>query len=152
LQNNQWKQFKANQAIYKVAADAGKKPDESDFIAYKFGITDGFADYHPKQIANVGVTAMMKIFAQMRNVRRGHHVQGRLKRVKLDASAEGYTNYMAPMRIQRIQKQVEMLGDETLAQEIYTKDLLKPETDTYLTAEWDEMVPFPNSESRFALF
>ena len=87
---------------------------------------------------------MIKIFAQMRNARRGHDAQGRVKKVKLDASAEGYTNYMAPMRIQRISKQVDMLKDPKLAEEIYTSKVLKPETETFLTAEWDEMVPFPN--------
>lgn len=82
----------------------------------------------------------------MRDVRRGHDTQGRVKRVRLDASAEGYTNYMAPMRIQNIAQKVILLEDETLADEIYTEKLLKPEMDTYLNAEWDEMVTFPNSK------
>jgi len=105
---------------------------------------------------------MIKVFAQMRNARRGHDTQGRLKRVKLDASAEGYTNYMAPMRIQRISKEVELLKQQEIAaaekagrepdltrfEDIYTKDILRPATETFLTAEWDEMVPFPNSKPR----
>lgn len=90
---------------------------------------------------------MIKIFAQMRDARRGHDAQGRVKKIKLDASAEGYTNYMAPMRIQRISKQVEMLNDPKKSNEIYTDKVLQPATETYLTAEWDEMVPFPNSKS-----
>jgi hypothetical protein len=90
---------------------------------------------------------MMKIFAQMQNARCGHNVQGRVKKVRLDASAEGYTNYMAPMRIQAIAQKVKLLDDNTLEDEIYTSQLLKPEIDTYLTAEWNEMVPFPSSKS-----
>jgi hypothetical protein len=31
--------------------------------------------------------------------------------------------------------------------DIYTDKILRPATDTFLTAEWDEMVPFPNSKS-----
>ena len=142
-----FEQFKANEEIYKAAKDAGVEPKETDFLGHKSTPTDDFADYHPKRIAEVGVSAMIKIFAQMRNARRGHDAQGRVKKVKLDASSEGYTNYMAPMRIQRISRQVEMLNDPKLAAEIYTSKVLKPETETFLTAEWDEMVPFPNSKS-----
>ncbi|KAF2492523.1 hypothetical protein BU16DRAFT_583709 [Lophium mytilinum] len=129
----------------KAAAKAGVEPKESDFLDHKSTAMDQFADYQPKRIAEVGVTAMIKIFAQMRNARRGHDAQGRVKKVKLDASAEGYTNYMAPMRIQRISKEVEMLGEPQIAEKIYTSKVLRPETETYLTAEWDEMVPFPNT-------
>jgi hypothetical protein len=137
--------FKANDAVYKAAEKAGIEPKEEDFVGHKFGATDSFADYQPKHIADVGVTAMIKVFAQMKNARRGNDTQGRVKRVRLDASAEGYTNYMAPMRIQRISKQVELLDDGKSAKEIYTHKLLKPETETFLTAQWDEMVPFPNT-------
>jgi hypothetical protein len=145
-------QFKANETVYKAAEKEGKEPKEEDFLGHKFTATDNFADYQPKHIADMGVTAMIKIFAQMKNARRGNDTQGRVKRVKLDASAEGYTNYMAPMRIQRISKQVELLKsakiDEEvarIAENIYTGKLMKPETETFLTAEWDEMVPFPNT-------
>jgi hypothetical protein len=44
-----------------------------------------------------------------------------------------------------------MRNDPKLAEQIYTDKLLKPETETFLTAEWDEMVPFPNSESMLHL-
>ncbi len=87
---------------------------------------------------------MIKFFAQMRNPRRGHDAQGRLKKVRIDASAEGYSNYMAPMRISRIAEDVKKQGSE--AKNVYSSEILKPETDTYLTAEWNEMVPFPNSK------
>jgi hypothetical protein len=70
---------------------------------------------------------MIKFIAEMRNPRRGHDAQGRLKRIHLDSVAEGYANYMAPMRVKRIEDD----------------KLLNPETDTYLTPTWDEFVPFP---------
>jgi hypothetical protein len=126
------------------------EPNEFDFLTHKSSATDHFAEYQPKRIADLAVTAMIKMFAQMRDARRGHDAQGRVKKVRLDASAEGYTNYMAPMRIQAIAQKVDLLEDKTLAEQIYTSKLLKPEIDTYLTAEWDEMVPFPNSKPKIA--
>ena len=76
----------------------------------------------------------------MQNARRGHDTQGQLKKVRLDSSNEGYSNYMAPMRMQRIARQ-------SNDPKTYTKDVLRPETVTYLTPEWDEFVPFPCSKS-----
>jgi hypothetical protein len=112
------------------------EPNESDFMSHK-SAADQFSESQPKRIADLAVTAMIKMFAQMRDARRGHDAQGRAKKVRLDASAEGYTDYMAPMRIQAIAEQVYLLEDKTLAEEIYTSKLLKSEIDTYLTAEWD---------------
>jgi hypothetical protein len=45
----------------------------------------------------------------------------------------------------RISRQVDMIKENT--DDIYTGKILRPATDTFLTAEWDEMVPFPNSKS-----
>lgn len=79
----------------------------------------------------------------MKNPRRGHDAQGRLKKVNLDWTAEGYSNFMAPMRMERIAEQVSLLPDNDPDKSVFTMDVLKPETDTYLTPSWDEMVPFP---------
>lgn len=80
----------------------------------------------------------------MRNPRRGHDAQGRLKKVRLDRFNEGYSEFLAPMRMRKIAH----LAEQKVAgySDVYDKDLLKPATDTYLTPEWDEMVPFPNSK------
>lgn len=93
----------------------------------------------------MGLTAMIKFIAQMKDARRGHDTQGRVKKVNLDSSAEGYLNFMAPMRMQRIAQQAKLVGGED-AEKVYTNGILRPATDTFLTAEWDEMVPFPNSK------
>ena len=46
------------------------------------------------------------------------------------------------MRMEWIAEQVKHLpADE--ADSIFTPEVLSPETDTYLTPNWDEMVPFP---------
>ena len=105
---------------------------------------DKIADYHPSNVALMALTSMVVFVAQMRNPRRGHDAQGRVKRVKLDSSAEGYSNFMAPMRVKRIAADAEKSTDPEL-KKIYTKEILKPATDTYLTAEWDEMIPFPTT-------
>lgn len=97
---------------------------------------------------------MIKVLAQTKNLRPGHDAQGRLKKVNIDTSYEGYSNFMAPGRMRRIAAQVKAsvdnAKDKTKAKEeadkVFTKDVLKPRTDTYLTPEWDEFVPFPTSK------
>ena len=131
--------------MIKSAKAAGKTLGGSDFLNHKSSITEKFADYDPQHIAAMSVTAMVKVVAQMKNARRGHDAQGRVKKVNLDSSSEGYSNFMAPMRIERISCQTKMAKGDT--HNIYNDDILRPATDTYLTAEWDEMVPFPNSTS-----
>jgi hypothetical protein len=120
-------------------------PPSVDLMNHRSSIPAQFADYDPKHVAAMSVTAMIKIIAQMRNPRRGHDVQGRLKKVNIDSTAEGYSNFMAPMRMARISQQVKRIQDHNTAHEIFTGDILRPATDTYLTPEWDEFIPFPNT-------
>lgn len=122
-----------------------KKNEDAPLLSYDHSVTDQFADYNPKRLAEISLTSMIRTVAFMRNPRRGHDGQGRLKRVKYDSSAEGYSNYMAPMRMERIAQQTKLTDRDT--DKIYTADLLRPSVDTYLTPEWDEYVPFPNSKS-----
>lgn len=77
----------------------GKSPRDADFLNHTSSVTEQFADYDAKQLAAMSVTSMIKTIAQMKNPRRGHDAQGRLKKVNIDASAEGYSNFMAPMRV-----------------------------------------------------
>ncbi|CAM1511037.1 Fc.00g085500.m01.CDS01 [Cosmosporella sp. VM-42] len=130
--------------------------DETKFLNYQSSFTEKFAPYHPKHIAALSLTAMIKVLAQMKNLRRGHDGQGKVKRVYIDQSYEGYSNYMAPMRMREIEleverqrKEAEANGDkaeiEQLSRLFSAKRVLKPRTDTYLTPEWDEMVPFPTT-------
>ncbi|KAK7981309.1 hypothetical protein PG996_008998 [Apiospora saccharicola] len=82
---------------------------------------------------------MTRFAAQMRNPRRGHDAQGRLKRIPLDSTREGYAHFMAPERLDWIQRQqVKGLED---GDEIWIDYVLQPKTDTYLTPTWDEFVP-----------
>jgi hypothetical protein len=136
---------------------------ERDYLAYRWSFAEKFAAYHPKHVAALGLTGMVTVLAQMRNLRRGHDTQGRVKRVNIDAAYENYANYMAPMRMTEIELEVKAqihaveanssMSSEEKQKEITRlrrvfnrKTALKPATDTFLTSEWDEMIPFPTSK------
>lgn len=121
---------------------------ESDYLTYQPSFTSNYAQFHPEHVAIMGLTAMIKAVAQMKNLRRGHDTQGRLKKINLDSSSEGYSNFMAPLRMKMIEADAEYARKHANGREadkVFTKDILKPSTDTYLTPEWDEFVPFPTS-------
>ena len=142
--------------------------------------------FNPKDIALHGLTAMVKVMAQMKNLRRAHTSQGHVKKIEIDQTYEGYANFMAPGRMQmiasdarlastrldhlrhcdninslpknRTDEEVQEAQEKFLKQEkfleqqkkdaakVFSPDILKPKADTYLTAEWDEMIPFPTSK------
>ncbi|KAK0648984.1 heme peroxidase-domain-containing protein [Cercophora newfieldiana] len=135
-------------------------PDLS-FLAHRspFTSTVSLAPYHPKHLTTLLLTSMIRVLATLRNLRRGHTSQGHLKRIRIDASSEPYSNYMAPQRVRKIAADVaaglaeaQSISDPKKRKEkedywkaIYTPSILRPETATYLTPEWDEMVPFPTT-------
>ena len=102
---------------------------------------------------------MIKVLGQMKNLRRGHNAQGKLKKINIDQTYEGYANFMAPKRMEQIQRDYEYLVKngkyrdgtkmEMRDEHIFDSRVLKPKIDTYLTPEWDEMVPFPASKHVF---
>ena len=119
------------------------KGDEVKFLTSQLSIADKFDVFQPRRFAVLALTKMVKFIAQMKNPRRGHDAQGRLKKIHLGWRAEGYSNFMAPKRTEWIAEQVKRLSDKHPDKVIFTNDVLEPETDTYLTPNWDEMVPFP---------
>ncbi|KAF7560121.1 hypothetical protein G7046_g4030 [Stylonectria norvegica] len=135
--------------------EANTATDETDYLAYRSSFTEKFASYHPKHTAAMGLTAMVKVLAQMKNLRRGHDAQGKVKRVNIDASYEGYSNYMAPMRMKQIEIDVKHALEDAHAKgdakaeadlkKLFNTKVMKPTTHTYLTPEWDEMIPFPTT-------
>ena len=123
--------------------------------------------FDAREVSVLGLTAMIKIFGQMRNLRRGHDTQGMLKRIRLDKTEVGYANYMAPRRIVHIRDEVKQILDHLGNNEPSTRlqqdavalkhleddskhKLVQPKSDTFLTPEWDELVPFPTSKSLLA--
>ena len=135
--------YRANIEMINAAEAADKILSEAGFLNHKLSVTEIFADYDPKYIAAMSVTVMIKVIAQMKNVRGGHGAQDRVKKVNLDRLTEGYSNCMALMRITRISRQTEMVKENT--DDIYNDKILRPATDTYPTAGGDEIVPFSNS-------
>ena len=148
-------------------------------LNYTSSLSAGLIDFNPKDIAVHGLTTMIKVTAQLQNLRRGHTNQGLVKRISIDQTYEGYANFMADGRMnliahdakdasahlkryqsgektkeeqklkpEKAKAYLEVLKQrEVDAKNVFSTALLKPKQDTYLTAEWDEMVPFPTSAS-----
>ncbi|KAK7965797.1 uncharacterized protein PG986_000074 [Apiospora aurea] len=124
-----------------IAAKKKSDADEVEFLTSQLSIADKYGVFSPRRFATLSLTSMIRFVAQMRNPRRGHDAQGRLKRVPLDSTSEGYAHFMAPGRVDWIQQQVRSLEDG--GDEIWTDEVLQPRADTYLTPTWDEFVPYP---------
>ncbi|KAK6220812.1 hypothetical protein LQW54_001730 [Pestalotiopsis sp. IQ-011] len=120
----------------KEAANRGAGGDEDiKALHHRLGIADKHNVFSPKAFATLALTSMIKFVALMKNPRRGHGTQGRLKKILVDETQEGYANFMAPERMAWISQHA--------PQDIWDKHKLTPETDAYLTPSWDEFVPFP---------
>lgn len=114
-----------------------------ELLATSSGFAGKLGAYQPKNLAALVLTSMIGFVARMRNARRGHDAQGHLKKINLGWTAEGYSNFMAPMRMDRIAETVKRLPPDDPDKDIYTDKVLRPENDVYLTPSWDEMIPFP---------
>lgn len=139
--------------------ETSSSPD--DYLSFGSSLSAGLLRFDAREVSILGLTAMIKVFAQMRNLRRGHDTQGKLKKVNIDATSEGYANFMAPLRIVEIHDKVqEVLSkakgikekdltreqrDAKKLESILSSKILQPQSDMFLTPEWDEMVPFPTS-------
>lgn len=153
---------------HRAMEDETNVKSEHDYLTYGSSLSQRFVHFNPKETAVLGLTAMIKVLAQMKNLRRGHDAQGRLKKIKIDESYEGYANFMAPLRMKKIAYDVEQAKEEARNAEkmaekakmtireakkwaddlakVFDTRILKPSTETFLTPEWDEMVPFPTSK------
>ncbi|KAJ4309604.1 hypothetical protein N0V84_011417 [Fusarium piperis] len=133
-------------------ADKSGGNEETNYLSYCSSFSEAFyIKYHPKHVAALSLVTMVKVLAQLKNLRRGHDTQGMNKKINIDASAEGYSNYMAPMRMTEIQMKVAALKDDASEEEkkelsrLFNERPMRPAVCTYLTAEWDEMLPFPTT-------
>lgn len=127
-----------------AAASKTKEDKDLKSLLHHSSFVERFEAYHPKHVANRALISMVTFFARMRNPRRGADAQGHLKKIKFDWTAEGYSNFMAPGRVLRIEQKVKKLSPEEAAK-VYTDKVLRPAIDGYLTMSWDELVPFPNT-------
>ncbi|KAK5110343.1 hypothetical protein LTR62_006051 [Meristemomyces frigidus] len=112
-------------------------------LSYQSSFGSKFDPFVPKRFAVLALSTMTTFIARMKNARRGHDAQGKLKRIDLDYTAEGYSNFMAPERMDWIARQVSNLPSTDPDKTVFTPQVLRPGTNTYLTPLWDEMVPFP---------
>ncbi|KAF5587632.1 linoleate diol synthase [Fusarium subglutinans] len=137
------------QAVILDLAKAGEEEgvkgnaEKQQLLMSQLSIADKFGVFAPRRFATISLTSMIKFVAQMKNPRRGHDAQGKLKKINLDSTPEGYANYMAPGRVSWIQQQAKKLESPGEVKDIVTDGILRPQTDTYLTPTWDEFVPFP---------
>ncbi|CCF37413.1 linoleate diol synthase [Colletotrichum higginsianum] len=113
------------------------------FLTLQLSIADKYAVFSPRDFIPLSQAQMIKFIALTRNTRRGPAAQGELKRVHLEATAEGYANYMAPERVEWIKEQVDKLEDQKEASRIFNDKIFVAGFDTFLTPSWDEYVPFP---------
>ncbi|KAI9723451.1 MAG: hypothetical protein M1828_004181 [Chrysothrix sp. TS-e1954] len=139
-----------------MAAEALEAETKKDYqvqdLTYGSALSEFFAHYNPKDTAVDGLTAMIKVVAQLKNLRRGHDVSGHLKKIQIDSTNEGWANFMAPLRVKSIAQAVAVESakkDSEYSKEylrsVYDPNVLKPAYETFLTPEWDEMVPFPTT-------
>ena len=146
-----------------ISKEKDLKLPEDDHLAYGSCLSGGQVHFDARHFAGLGLTAMIKVLVQLKNLRRSHDTHGKLKRIRVDQTSEGYANFMALMRVEDIRREAKrQMTDEIngliktstnqaklweTKRDIIDDDVLKPQTDTYLTAEWDEMIPFPTSTS-----
>ena len=160
--------------------DELKEMKKYGHLNYLSSLSEATIHFNPKDIAVHGLTAMLKVMAQMKDLRRGHTSQGLVKKIEIDQTYEGYANFMAPGRMEMIaydvktaaskleafedalkkdEEPAKSMGEDKKkahlellkrrvedAPKVFDKDVLKPKANTFLTAEWDEMIPFPTSK------
>lgn len=130
--------------VYRASRHKEDFNTADNYLAYGSSLSQGLVDFNAKETAILGLTAMIKVLAQMKNLRRGHDTQGKLKKINIDQTYEGYANFMAPDRMEKIRCEVEKANTKA-GNKIFDERILKPRTETYLTPEWDEMIPFPTT-------
>ena len=165
---------------HRAEAEAVSKLPHLNYIS---SLSTGLVQFNPKDVAVDGLTTMIKVMAQMKNLRRSHTSQGVVKKIEIDQTNEGYANFMAPDRMHMIASDSKH-AEEALeyfrhayeyseepvrgmdpkhaaaklehleqrakdAKKIYSPKVLTPKQETYLSAEWDEMIPFPTSKPAF---
>ena len=146
-------------------------------LNYISSLSANLVGFNPKDLAIEGVTALLTVAAQLKDLRRSHTNQGQLKTIQIDQSSEGYANFISPGRMNQIaydatnakaEYEAELKKEAGLtaaqkkdnaavkefkekrvqdAAKVWSPKILKPANETYLSPEWDEMVPFPSSKS-----
>lgn len=78
--------------VYRASRHEDNFRNPDDYLTYGCSLSQGLVDSNAKETAILGLTPMIKVLAQMKHLRRGHDTQGRLKKINIDQTYEGYAN------------------------------------------------------------
>jgi len=122
-----------------------------DYLSFCSGFSHDALSLEAKYIPVIGLSSVFKVLGQMKWLRQGHDSQGRLKVVNNSPSYKNIANRMAPRDIKEILPKLRAKAEEENDKHKGDKDYIaesfdtQPESSTYLTPEWDETLPFPNT-------
>ncbi|KAF3904876.1 hypothetical protein ABW20_dc0106815 [Dactylellina cionopaga] len=117
--------------------------DLDDYLAYSGGFARDILKFEARNIPVIGLSVMFKVMGQMKLLRQGHDSQGRLKMVNNNPSYGHLANRMAPKIFKATVGELRERAKKNNTGESFDTP---PESYTYLTPEWDETMPFPNSK------
>ncbi|KAF3937371.1 hypothetical protein ABW19_dt0205244 [Dactylella cylindrospora] len=125
--------------------------DLDEYLAYAGGFSRDILKFEVKNIPIIGLAVMFKVMGQMNLLRQGHDSQGRLKSINNSPSYGNLANRIAPKDLKlkmvdlRKRAQDEKNANKGNPSYIFESFDTQPESYTYLTPEWDETMPFPNT-------
>ncbi|KAK6346772.1 hypothetical protein TWF696_006881 [Orbilia brochopaga] len=116
--------------------------DLDEYLAYSSSFSRDILSFEAQKIPVVGLGVMFKVMGQMKFLRQGHDSQGRLKAVNNSPSYGNLANRLAPSKFRAALASLrERARKENTGESFDTQ----PESYTYMTPEWDETMPFPNT-------
>ncbi|KAF3908286.1 hypothetical protein AA313_de0206127 [Arthrobotrys entomopaga] len=114
----------------------------SEYLAYEGGFSREILNFDGRDIPVVGLGVMFKILGQLKYLRQGHDSQGRLKTVNNSPSYGHLANRMSPRDFRATMTGLRQRAETNNTGESFDR---APDSYTYLTPEWDETLPFPNT-------
>ncbi|EGX44212.1 hypothetical protein AOL_s00210g1 [Orbilia oligospora ATCC 24927] len=114
----------------------------TSYLSYTGGFSEDILSLSAKHIPIIGLAAMFKTLGRMKYLRQGHDSQGRLKSVNNNPSYGHLANRMAPKVFKATMGKLKERAQKEKSGESFDT---APESYTYLTPEWDETMPFPNT-------
>lgn len=141
---------RVNKQGHKVGEKIWENPDEFNaarynygthmpYLPYGHGLSEGvfvtLKNLDMRKISLWCITSMITVLAQLQNLQPAPGTQGTVKRINI-IQKDNIANYMSPKKRREIEKKMDEAGAKDLSpREIKVR--------TYLTPEWDEMVPYP---------
>ncbi|EPS36543.1 hypothetical protein H072_9903 [Dactylellina haptotyla CBS 200.50] len=114
----------------------------TEYLAYDGGFSRDILNFDGRNIPVVGLGVMFKVLGRLRLLRQGHDSQGRLKTVNNSPSYGHLANRMDGQDFKATMRKLRARAQDDKTGESFDTT---PESYTYLTPEWDETMPFPNT-------